>query len=166
MILSHVYQKLHSYNPEQPIGNWTSTVCINRFKNILRDFFYKSAPPCLGCASYENDGLCRIYGNCSSACPLYADWQKSKKANHDVSLPLPISNHENETHNTQYDTFDLPEKLKEVTEELRKVLSDGEFLVFESLFLECRNETETAAHLGYKSDKLRGSGNRQIQNIR
>ena len=75
----HIYKKWHLYDAEKPLGPWINRIISNQIKNLIRNNYGNYARPCLRCAAAEGGELCSIYSKQCSDCPLYSNWEKSKK---------------------------------------------------------------------------------------
>jgi hypothetical protein len=121
----------------------------------------------LKCAAAESESLCYIYGTQNSSCPLFAQWEKTKKAAYLTKLPSPLESVEHETENMELQEFDFDTILKRLNKQLKKKLKVNEWIVYENLYLKNKTEQEVAKILGYKtSEKNRSPGYKQIKNIK
>ena len=119
------------------------------------------------CAAAESESLCYIYGTQNSSCPLFAQWEKTKKAAYLTKLPSPLESVEHETENMELQEFDFDTILKRLNKQLKKKLKVNEWIVYENLYLKNKTEQEVAKILGYKtSEKNRSPGYKQIKNIK
>ena len=119
------------------------------------------------CAAAESESLCYIYGTQNSSCPLFAQWEKTKKAAYLTKLPSPLESVEHETENMELKEFDFDSILKRLNKQLKKKLKPNEWTVYENLYLKNKTEQEVAKILGYKtSEKNRSPGYKQIKNIK
>ena len=111
--------------------------------------------------------MCYIYGTQCSSCPLFAQWEKTKKAAYLTKLPTPLESVQQETEKLELQEFDFNTVLKRLNLKLRKVLKSNEWTVYENLYLKNKTEQEVAKILGYKtSEKNRSPGYKQIKNIK
>ena len=103
----------------------------------------------------------------NSSCPLFAQWEKTKKAAYLTKLPSPLESVEHETENMELQEFDFDTILKRLNKQLKKKLKVNEWIVYENLYLKNKTEQEDAKILGYKtSEKNRSPGYKQIKNIK
>ena len=79
--------------PEKPLNPWINRIISNQIKNLIRNNYGNYCRPCLKCAAAEAGDLCYIYGKQSEACPLYANWVKTKKQAYNAKLPVSINDH-------------------------------------------------------------------------
>jgi hypothetical protein len=134
---------------------------------LIRNNYGNYCRPCLKCAAAESDSLCYIYGTQSFACPLFAQWEKTKKAAYLTKLPSPLESVEHETENMQLQEFDFDTVLEKLNARLKEKLKENEWIVYQNLFLKRKSEQEVAKMLGYKtSEKNRSPGYKQIKNIK
>ena len=89
----HIYKKWHLYDPQKPLAPWINRIISNQIKNLIRNNYSNFTRPCLKCAAAESEDGCSIYSKQCNACPLYANWEKSKKNAHNTKLTVSIENH-------------------------------------------------------------------------
>lgn len=169
IIMAHIHKKWHLWDQSRPIKPWLYRLVANQFKNILRNYYGNYARPCLKCKYNSGGDLCSQThsGIQCSECPLYRDWEKSKKHAYDVKLPVTIENHQYEIHAREDEYVDLDYATKKLSLELQKRLSQKQFTAFKMLFMENNSEEEVAKFLGYKTnEKKRTAGYKQIKNLR
>lgn len=163
MMEVHILHKLHLYNENRPLGQWLSTVCSNFMKNKLRDFFYRSAPPCLGCAAFlggdarNSMGDCSIYGKTCTECPLFNKWVKERKIQHDVNLPVTLENHAQQVSDQPFEDDNILNRIEELKVKLKDKLTKNEFHIFNALYLDNKTELDVLKELKFssKADCLR-----------
>jgi len=167
IIRIHVFKKWHLYDQSKPLAPWINTLISNQIKNLIRNNYGNYCRPCLKCAAAESDSLCYIYGTQSPSCPLFAQWEKTKKAAYLTKLPSPLESVQHETENLQLQEFDFDAVLGKLNKQLKKKLKENEWIVYQNLFLKRKTEQEVAKILGYKtSEKNRSPGYKQIKNIK
>ncbi len=167
IIRIHVFKKWHLYDQSKPLAPWINTLISNQIKNLIRNNYGNYCRPCLKCAAAESDSLCYIYGTQSPSCPLFAQWEKTKKAAYLTKLPSPLESVQHETENLQLQEFDFDAVLGKLNKQLKKKLKENEWIVYQNLFLKRKTEQEVAKMLGYKtSEKNRSPGYKQIKNIK
>ena len=143
-------------------------IITNQIKNLIRNNYGNYARPCLRCAASEGGDLCVIYERQSSECPLYANWEKNKKAAHDVKVPVSLENHQQDVTNIKenYD-LDIDLAFANLNKILPKYLKPIEWKIYESLYIKNLSEAEVAKLMGYKtSEKNRSPGYKQIKNVK
>jgi RNA polymerase sigma factor (sigma-70 family) len=167
IIRVHIFKKWHLYDQSKSLAPWINTLISNQIKNLIRNNYGNYCRPCLKCAAAESDSLCYIYGTQCSACPLFAQWEKTKKAAYLTKLPTPLESVEHEMENIELSDFDFDTVLKRLNSKLGAVLKPNEWVVYENLYLNNKSEQEVAKILGYKtSEKNRSPGYKQIKNIK
>ena len=108
-----------------------------------------------------------IYGAQDGSCPLYAQWEKTKKRAHDAKLPLSLENHSKEVHSISSDFFDIDSAAKKLHEKMKTCLKANELQVYELLYVQNLEEDEVAKRMGYRtSEKNRQPGYKQIKNVK
>ena len=143
-----------------------SRIISNQIKNLVRNNYGNYSRPCLKCAAAESSDLCKIYGKQDSTCPLYANWEKTKKVAHDVKIPLPLENHSQEVFNMSEDKVDLQRNIDKIHSKMQEVLKPLEWKIYQCLYIENLTEEQTAKKMGYKTtEKNRSPGYKQIKNI-
>jgi RNA polymerase sigma factor (sigma-70 family) len=163
----HIYKKWHLYNSEKPLAPWVNRIISNQIKNLIRNNYSNFTRPCLKCAAAEGDDGCAIYSNQCNACPLYANWEKSKKNAHDTKLTVSIENHSQEINDKPIDNFNMEKTAQNIHNKMQKVLKPIEWKVYQHLYIEGKNEEQTAKLMGYRtSEKNRIAGYKQIKNIK
>ena len=167
IIRIHIFKKWHLYDQSKSLAPWINTLISNQIKNLIRNNYGNYCRPCLKCAAAESDSLCYIYGTQCSSCPLFAQWEKTKKAAYLTKLPTPLESVQQETEKLELQEFDFNTVLKRLNLKLKKVLKSNEWTVYENLYLKNKTEQEVAKILGYKtSEKNRSTGYKQIKNIK
>ena len=167
IIRVHIFKKWHLYDQSKSLAPWVNTLISNQIKNLIRNNYGNYCRPCLKCAAAESDSLCYIYGTQNSSCPLFAQWEKTKKAAYLTKLPAPLESVEHETKKIELKEFDFDTVLKRLNDQLKERLKVNEWIVYENLYLKNKSEQEVAKILGYKtSEKNRSPGYKQIKNIK
>lgn len=163
----HIYKKWKLYDPQKPLEPWLNRIITNQIKNLIRNNYGNYGRPCLKCAAAESEDLCSIYGKQCNGCPLYANWEKSKKRAYDTKLPLSLENHAQEVYSMSSDFCDIEKNAEKLHEKMKQVLKSHEWSVYEKLYARHLSEEETAKEMGYKtSEKNRSPGYKQIKNIK
>jgi DNA-directed RNA polymerase specialized sigma24 family protein len=163
----HIYKKWHLYDSAKPLAPWVNRIISNQIKNLIRNNYSNFTRPCLKCAAAEPDDSCAIYTNQCNTCPLYANWEKSKKNAHDTKLTLSIENHHQEINDLQINNFNMEKSAENIHTKMQKILKPIEWKVYKHLYIEGKDEEETAKLMGYRtSEKNRIAGYKQIKNIK
>jgi len=163
----HIYKKWHLYDPKKPLAPWVNRIISNQIKNLIRNNYSNFTRPCLKCAAAEGDDGCAIYSKQCKICPLYANWEKSKKNAHDTKLTLSIENHHQEINDMPINNFNMEKTAENIHTKMQKVLKPIEWKVYQHLYIEGKDEEQTAKLMGYRtSEKNRIAGYKQIKNIK
>tara|TARA_Y100001973_G_scaffold105479_2_gene178826 strand:+ start:238 stop:924 length:687 start_codon:yes stop_codon:yes gene_type:complete len=162
----HIYKKWHLYDVKKPLAPWLNRIISNQIKNLIRNNYGNYSRPCLKCDAAEGEDLCKIYEKQCNSCPLYANWEKTKKTAYDVKIPLPLENHEQEVFNQHIESIDLQKNIRKIHKKMQEVLKPLEWKVYTFLYIENLTEEQAAKKMGYKtSEKNRSPGYKQIKNI-
>ncbi len=163
----HIYKKWDLYDPEKPLAPWINRIISNQIKNLIRNNYGNYARPCLRCAAAESDSHCYIYKEQSSVCPLYANWERTKKNAHDAKLPVSLEEHPQEISTAGQGHCDVEKIAIVLHEKMKTVLKAVEWKVYNYLYIEHKSEEEVAKLMNYKtSEKNRVPGYKQIKNIK
>lgn len=163
----HIYKKWHLYNTSKPLAPWVNRIISNQIKNLIRNNYSNYTRPCLKCSAAEPDDGCAIYQKQCANCPLYANWAKSKKNAHDTKLTLSLENHVQEIHEIPNENFNIEQSVLNTHRKMEQVLKPIEWKVYTYLYIENKNEEQTAKLMGYKTtEKNRMAGYKQIKNIK
>ena len=163
----HIYKKWDLYDPAKPLAPWLNRIISNQLKNLIRNNYGNYARPCLKCAAAEGDNLCIIYEKQDNSCPLFAQWEKTKKIAHDIKIPVSLENHTQEISNLPEDKVDIEKSIKKLNKNVKYFLKPVEYKVYNLLYIKHMTEEEVAKKMGYKtSEKGRSPGYKQIKNIK
>ncbi len=167
IIRIHIYKKWEMYDPEKPLAPWLNRIISNQIKNLIRNNYGNFSRPCLKCAAAEGENLCSIYVKQCSECPLYDNWERTKKKAHDAKLPVPLENHSQEVHCIAHREVDIEDSAKKLHSIMRKKLKPFEWTVYDKLYIQGVDENEVAKLMGYKTtEKNRNPGYKQLKNIK
>jgi RNA polymerase sigma factor (sigma-70 family) len=167
IIRIHIWKKWEMYDPSKPLAPWLNRIISNQIKNLIRNNYGNFSRPCLRCAAAEGEAGCSIYKTQDSACPLYSNWEKTKKRAHDTKLPVPLENHSQEVYNMVHEAIDLESSAKKLHLRMKKMLKPYEWTVYEKLYIQNMDESKVAKEMGYKtSEKNRSPGYKQLKNIK
>ena len=163
----HIWKKWQMYDQRKPLAPWLNRIISNQIKNLIRNNYGNFSRPCLKCAAAEGENLCSIYGKQCASCPLYANWEKTKKKAHDTKLPVSLENHIQEVSLMEHQTSDLEAAAEKLHMAMMKVLKPFEWNVYKKLYIENMDEEETAKAMGYKTnEKNRSPGYKQLKNVK
>ena len=163
----HIYKKWKLYDVSKPLEPWLNRIITNQIKNLIRNNYGNYSRPCLKCAAAESEDSCAIYVKQCSSCPLYANWEKSKKQAHDTKLPLSLENHSQEVFNMVSCSFDVEKTAEKLHAKMKTALKPNEWTIYELLYVKCASEEDVAKIMGYKtSEKNRPPGYKHIKNVK
>jgi len=176
IIRFHIFKKWHLWDQKRPLEPWVNKIISNQLKNILRNHYSNFARPCLSCPFNQSEQEESVNGSfCSftpsgeqcGECKLYAKWEKSKKHAYDIKLPLALENHHQEAFSIASRDFDLGNSISKLHYEMKIVLSQKHYEIYEDLFVKNLEEDEIAKKLGYTTnEKNRKAGYKQIKNLK
>ena len=163
----HIYKKWHLYDSSKPLSPWLNKIISNQIKNLIRNNYGNYCRPCLKCAAAEGGDLCNIYGKQDSTCPLYANWEKTKKTAHDIKITVPLEYHSREIFDMQNNQKDITHSIVSLHKKMKRILKPLEWKVYKCLYILDMSEEDTAKEMGYKTtEKNRSPGYKQIKNIK
>lgn len=176
IIRTHLFKKWDQWDQQRPLRPWLNRIITNQLKNILRNYYSNFAKPCLSCPFNQSgvaednvSGLCGFTKNGTQCaeCPLYAKWEKTKKAAYDIKMAVALESHVHEVGETGGSSFELEEAERKLHKEMKKVLSDKNYSIYQMLFVENMAEEDVAKELGYRTtEKGRKAGYKQIKNLK
>ena len=179
IIRAHLAKKWDQWDQERPLRPWLNKIISNQMKNILRNNYTSFAKPCINCpfnqGSSASDNESFAEGFCSftesgtqcAECPLYAKWEKRKKAAYEVKMPLSMESHSHEVYSTPDTAFDFTTAENKLHKAMKKVLNSRQYDIYNMLFIKHMDEDDVAKKLGYKTtEKGRKAGYKQIKNLK
>jgi|TARA_R100000152_G_C6769475_1_gene195318 RNA polymerase sigma factor (sigma-70 family) len=163
----HIFKKWHLYDPQKPLNPWINRIISNQIKNLIRNNYGNYCRPCLKCAAAESGDLCYIYGKQSEACPLFANWTRTRKQAYDAKLPVSINDHEIEINAAEYSDIDIFALMEKLNEKMKEILKSSEWKIYKALYIDNMSEEDAATLMGYKTnEKNRVPGYKQIKNVK
>ena len=163
----HIFKKWHLYDTKKPLNPWINRIISNQIKNLIRNNYGNYCRPCLKCAAAEAGDLCYIYGKQSEACPLFANWSRTKKQAYNAKLPVSINDHTYEINSTEYSDIDILGVMDRISAKMKEVLKPAEWKIYQALYIEHMSEEAAATLMGYKTnEKNRVPGYKQIKNVK
>jgi hypothetical protein len=173
----HIFNKWSQWDNQRPIRPWLNTVITNQITNLVRNNYSSFSKPCSKCEYNQGGDLCALYGVQSGECSDYAKWEGGKKNAYDIKLPISIHDNFNDQNgqfnNTamditdKYSYVDYENKIKNFHEKIHEKLTIVEWKVYTCLYIENKNEIDTAKQMGYRtSEKNRSPGYKQIKKIK
>ena len=163
----HIFKKWHLYDTKKPLNPWINRIISNQIKNLIRNNYGNYCRPCLKFAAAEAGDLCYIYGKQSEACPLFANWSRTKKQAYNAKLPVSINDHTYEINSTEYSDIDILGVMDRISAKMKEVLKPAEWKIYQALYIEHMSEEDAATLMGYKTnEKNRVPGYKQIKNVK
>ncbi len=176
MILAHINAKWDQYDPVKPLKPWVNKIITNQMKNILRNNYSNFVRPCLSCpfnlksdAGIDGTGDCSFTksGDQDSSCPLFAKWEKTKKAAYDIKMAISIDASPYEANSVVRQEYDIINAEQKLHMEMKSQLGDRQYKVYDLLFIQHKSEEEVAKEMGYKTSEAgRRAGYKQIKNLK
>lgn len=149
-IRAHAFKKWHLYDQKYPFKPWAARLIQNQIKNALRDRYYIYQSPCLKCKFFLGEGQCKMYGEVSTKCSLYAKFTQQKSDASNINFPV---SYENSNYDSAQDFSCTP---KEFADDLYSMLSGVNIKIFH-LFYESGFSTTKIA----RSIQVSGSNFKQ-----
>jgi hypothetical protein len=157
LLLIHVHKKWSQWDQLKPIEPWLSRLIANQMKNMLRDYYYVHARPCLKCAANGGGDSCLLYEIQCKDCPLYKHWDKTKGQKHELNMAQSIfSDNPDEPYLksiVEVSHIDYPKVLKSLSEKIKRDMSKEAYYVFIMIYIENISEAEVGRKRKYKRDK-------------
>ena len=176
IIRTHLYKKWDQWDQERPLKPWLNRIISNQLKNILRNHYSNFARPCLNCpfnqsgiSETDEKGLCGFTKSRTQCgeCPLFAKWEKTKKAAFDVKMPVAIESHIHEIECGGSFSFGLEHAERKLHAEMKKILTKKNYEIYIMLFVENLSDEDVANKLGYRTTETgRKAGYKQIKNLK
>jgi hypothetical protein len=167
IILNHIHNKWHLYDPKQPLANWVNRVASNQIINQSRNYYTIHLPPCYNCACNIGENVCSLYGTYNSQCKLYAKWEKEKKPSLQINLPSSEENHKHELKEIPNEHIDYVKTLENIKTQAKVILTENEYEIFCLLFLDKWTESDLIKKYNYKQSKeTKHAYNKQLETIK
>jgi len=164
----HIFKKWHLYDQSKNIKPWIRTIIANQIKNLIRNNYTNFIKPCSRCEATRGEEGCEIYEKQCSACPLYKNWEKNKKAGFAAKMPVPLESYRQEAfyiENNQ--SLDIERCATILHEKMEEALKPHEWKIYKYLYIDHLDELAAAKKMGYKtSEKNRSPGYKQIKNVK
>jgi len=180
IIRAHIFQKWDHWDQERALEPWVNKIISNQLKNILRNYYSNFVRPCLNCpfnnsldrhgqSAGSGDNLCGFTrsGTQCGECPLYAKWEKTKKAAYDIKMAIAIESETKQVRKLESNSFDIDLAEQKLHVAMEKTLPEKQFYIYKLLFIKNLDEEHVAKILGYKSNERgRKAGYKQIKNLK
>jgi DNA-directed RNA polymerase specialized sigma subunit len=128
------------------------------------------------CPHNQGGDLCALHGTQNSQCVDFSKWEKSKKSAQEIKMPLSIHDKSFGSNDSEYSPFEIKETssyfdYESEVESFHKKIKDKltliEWKIYNFIYIENKNECDTAKLMGYKtSEKNRSPGYKQIKKIK
>ena len=164
----HIFKKWHLYDQTKNVKPWIRTIIANQIKNLIRNNYTNFIKPCCRCEAARGETGCDIYEKQCSACPLYKNWEKNKKAGFSAKMPVPLENYKQEVYHIQNNqSIDIEKSALKLHKRMKEVLRPHEWKIYHYLYIDFMEELDVAKKMGYKtSEKNRSPGYKQIKNVK
>ena len=167
IIKLHLFNKWSLYDPEQTLGPWLNRIISNQLKNLVRNNYGNFTRPCLQCAAAQENEGCKIFKSQCSLCPLYLNWEKTKKNAHNLKMPLSVENHAYELKSISYDQENFTRNALKLHEKMKEKLKPLEWKIYNLIYIQNKSDNEVAKLMNYiTSEEGRPPGYKQIKNIK
>ena len=155
------------YDPKKKIEPWINTIISNQLKNLIRNNYGNYSKPCVRCGAAEANDRCAIYSEQCSACPLFAKWEKTKKAAFNLKRCQSTDENQNTIANREDESYTLEKNIQSLNEKMHLLLKPNEHKFYILFYLEKNTEEVVAKKMGFTTgEKNRKPGYKQIQNIK
>lgn len=142
IILTHIYNKWHLYNPEFALGPWVSRIVSNQISNLIESKYTNYTKPCNRCEAAIGDGGCSIYQQQGRACPLFEKWMKSKGNALLTKLPVSLEDHAQEVYDLPDLNEDITDKIPKFHELILPLLDQNERFVYQWAYIDEKEDSE------------------------
>lgn len=163
IVMTRIWKNFGKYDPTQPLDKWVNTVTTNALKNLGRQHLYKHARPCVSASgAYGTPCVFNRGGNaCSKTpskiqcaeCPLFAKWQAKKEAQFNVSTPLSLENHTDESKNRINDTVDISAAKTVIDAKIMASLDRREARLYRYLYIKNLTPEQAGKKMRFKLQK-------------
>jgi len=164
----HIFKKWHLFDQSKSLKPWIRTIISNQIKNLIRNNYSNFIKPCARCEAARGENGCAIYETQCSACPLYKNWEKNKKAGYAAKMPVPLESYKQEVYHIKNSKpVDVEKAGKILHERMKKELKTHEWKIYKYLYIDFMEELDVAKKMGYRtSEKNRSPGYKQIKNVK
>jgi len=163
-VLLHIYKKWSLYDQNRKLEPWLNAVIGSKFKNFLRDHYYRHQAPCARCPLHHmEECFYTDSGVPDTSCCFFRRWVEKNKNGYDIKLPLPISNHEQEVHAMEDGQMDYTKAKTQFEKKFFPILTPFESKVYVLLYQKNMSEIEASKVLGFKPEKARKDGSKLVR---
>lgn len=139
ILIERVWTKWETFKPDKgPLENWVNTVVTRALLNLRRDLLLRWSRPCLkGCTHNLGGDSCEVTKSRTQCaeCPLYADWEKTRKHQFNIKSTVALENHSQEVSNMPHESFDVEAMKTLVDGQMKANLTTWEYRVYHSLYV-------------------------------
>jgi hypothetical protein len=142
---TRIWKKWHLYDPSRPLENWCNALISNELKNLKRDLHGRFSRPCVGggkangssCVHNLGGNTCEITKSRTQCaeCPLYREWEKTRRYVFNIKSTVALENHAQEVSNMPEEHFDSDAVQKALHAEMRANLTQWEWHVYHGLYI-------------------------------
>jgi len=163
VLITHIWKKMHLYDPSRPFDCWCNTVLTSQITNILRDNLWRSARPCIASSLYGTscvynlgDGICgwTKTGHQDENCPLFAAWKARKGNQADIAAPLSLESHVDEHHNKPSDFVDYDRHKAAIDKIMVKKLTKSDAKIYRLIYIRHWPMPRVLKELNIKGSKV------------
>lgn len=166
IIRFHLFKKWHLYDQTQPLLPWINRIISNQIKNLIRNYYGNYTRPCLRCLAAVGTNGCRIYKDQNSKCPMYDNWEKTKKIAYNLKMTVSMEDHEREIGELANEHPDMSAAAINLHKRMQEVLKPTEWIIYKLLYIDDKDETHVCKTLGFKYNKnSKVAYNKQLKNI-
>ncbi len=139
IITTRIWKQWPLYQPTKgPLENWANTVITRALFNLRRDLALRYARPCVKSCVFNLGGdACEITPSRTQCdeCPLYKDWNKTRRHQFNIKSTVALENHAQEVSNMPSESFDIEAVQTAVHKQMRANLTKWEYRVYHLLYV-------------------------------
>ncbi len=145
IVTARIWEKWDLYDPAKPLENWCNTLISNSFKNLKRDLGGRWHRPCVGggkangssCAHNLGGDTCEVTKSRTQCaeCPLYAEWEKTRRHQFNIKVPVALENHTREVGDMPGESFDIKAVEATVHQQMKVNLTQWEWRIYHALYV-------------------------------
>lgn len=171
-IMTHIFIKWHQWDQRKPLLPWVNRVVTHQTINIVNKVYTSHVKPCMSCEANESkDGegnFCRIYGEQSAACPLYAKWEQGKKAAQALFFAESYETAKEQANSIPDNSIKNPDlAISQMHEKILPLLTKIQKQAYRLMIIENKSDQEVAKIMKYETtESKRLPGYKQIENYR
>ncbi len=151
LVTTRIWQRWHLFNPAKgPLENWCNTIISRVLLNLRRDLALRYARPCVkGCAYNHGGNSCTLTksGTQCAECPLYAEWEKTRRHQFNAKSTVALEFHAQEVSTMPQEVFDTESVKAVMDREMKANLTQWEWRVYHALYMRHLKPAEVSDHL-------------------